>query len=111
VIGKGKTPQNWHSFLRENTNKTELFKFLADKIVKMCSNNKIIVTQEEGVVCNHSISLEGLTHCNHEKADTRIFLNSKHTAADGSKTIMIKASDTYVLVIEVSVLPTNSTLV
>jgi hypothetical protein len=105
VIGKGKTPQNWHSFLRDNTNKTELFNFLADKIVKMYSNNTVIVTQEEGFVCNHSISLEGLTHCNHEKTDTRIFLNSKHTAADGSKTIMIKSSDTYVLVIAVSVLP------
>jgi hypothetical protein len=71
----------------------------------MYSNNTVLLTQEEDVVCNLSISLEGLTHCNHEKADTRIFLNSKHTAADGSKTIMIKASDTYVLVIAVSVLP------
>jgi len=107
VTGKGKTPQNWHSSLIDNTNKTELFNFLADKTVKMCPNNTVIITQEEGVVCNHSISLEGLTHCNHEKADTRIFLNSKHTAADGSKTTMIKASDIYmyVLVIAASVLP------
>jgi len=71
----------------------------------MCPNNTVIVTQEEGVVCNHSISLEGLTHCNHEKADTRIFLHSKHASADGNKTIMIKASETDVLVIAVSVLP------
>jgi hypothetical protein len=53
-------------FLRDNSNKTELYNFLADKIVKMCPNtsNTVIVTQEDGVVCNHSISLEGLTHCN-----------------------------------------------
>jgi hypothetical protein len=71
----------------------------------MCpnTNNSVIVTQEDGVVCNHSISLEGLTHCNHERADTQIFLHSKHTTADGN-TIMNKASDTYVLVISVSVL-------
>ena len=106
MTGKGKTPQNWHSSLKDNTNKTELFNFLADKIARMCPNTTVTVTQEEGVVCNHSISLEGLTHCNHEKADIQIFLNSKHTAADGSKTIiMIKASDTDVLVIVVSVLP------
>jgi len=72
---------------------------------KICLNNTVIVTQEEGVVCNQSISLEGLTHCNHEKADTRIFMYSKHTTADGSKTIMIKVSDTDVLVTAVSVLP------
>ena len=71
----------------------------------MCSNNTVIVTQEEGVVCNQLISLEGLTHCNHEEPDTPIFLHSKHATADGNKTIIIKASDTDVLVIAVSVLP------
>ena len=105
MTDKGKIPQNWRSFLRDNSIKTVLLNFLADKIVKMCPNNTVIVTQEEGVVCNQSISLEGLTHCNHEEADTRIFLHSKHAAANGNKTIMIKASDTYVLVIAVSVLP------
>jgi hypothetical protein len=65
------------------------FNFLADIIVKMCSNNTVIVTQEESVVCNKPISLEGLTHCNHEEADTRIFLHSKHVAADGNNTIII----------------------
>ena len=72
----------------------------------MCPNtsNTVIVTQEDGVVCNHSISLEGLTHCNHERADTHIFLHPKHTAADGNNTIMSKASDTDVLVISVSAL-------
>lgn len=43
---------------------------------KMCLNNTAIVTQEEGVIYKHSISFEGLTHCNHEKADTRICLLS-----------------------------------
>ena len=96
--------------MRVNSNKlkTELYNFLADKIVKMCPNTSntvtVIITQEDGVVCNHSISLEGLTHCNHERADTQIFLHSKHTAADGNNTIMNKASDTDVLVISVSVL-------
>jgi hypothetical protein len=38
------------------------------------------------------------------RADTQIFLHSKHTGADGNNTIMNKASDTNVLVISVSVL-------
>jgi hypothetical protein len=67
----------------------------------MCPNtsNTVIVTQEDGVVCNHSISLEGLTHCNHERADTQIFLYSKHTAANGNITIMNKASNTDVVLL------------
>ena len=43
-IDKGKIPQNWRSFLRDNNNKTDLFNFLADKFVKRCSNNTVIVT-------------------------------------------------------------------
>jgi hypothetical protein len=60
--------ENWNIFLRDNSNKTELYNFLADKIVKMCPNtsNTVIVTQEDGVVYNHAISLEGLTHFNHK---------------------------------------------
>ena len=72
----------------------------------MCYNtsNTVIVTQEYGVVCNYSISLEGLTHCNHERPDTHIFLHSKHTAAHGNNIIMNKASDTDLLVMLVSAL-------
>lgn len=46
-----------------------LINFLADKIVEMCTYNTVMVTQEEGVVSNQSISLEVLTPCNHEEAD------------------------------------------
>jgi hypothetical protein len=50
-----------------------LYNFLADEIVKMCPNtsNTDIVTQEDGVVCNHSISLEGLTHFNRRRRQSR----------------------------------------
>lgn len=55
-----------------------------------------------GVVCNQSICLEELIYCNHEKADTNL---REFNTEDGSKTIMIRNSDTYVIVIVVSVLP------
>ncbi|KAJ8351997.1 hypothetical protein SKAU_G00234730 [Synaphobranchus kaupii] len=47
VTDNGKVPRNWRSFLRENDNKTELFNFLADKIVRMHTPNTVIVTKEE----------------------------------------------------------------
>ena len=103
VTDKGKIPQNWMSFLRDNNNKTELFIFLADKIVEVCKGNTVIVTREESVVCNKPVQLEGLTSCNHEEADTRMFVHARHATAEGNKVIMIKASDTDVLVIAISV--------
>ncbi|KAJ8353458.1 hypothetical protein SKAU_G00210250 [Synaphobranchus kaupii] len=54
VTDNGKVPRNWRSFLRENDNKTELFNFLADKIVRMHTPNTVIVTKEEDTVSNQS---------------------------------------------------------
>ena len=39
VVEKIKLPPNWKSFLRDNNNKSELFGFLADKIVTLCPDN------------------------------------------------------------------------
>ena len=41
--------------------------------------------------------------CNHEEADTRIFVHIKHAVVEGITSVMIKADDTDVLVIAVSV--------
>ena len=46
----------------------------------------------------------------HEEADTRIFVYARHATKNGSKVIVMKASDTDVLVIAVSVLPSLQTI-
>ncbi|KAJ8405154.1 hypothetical protein AAFF_G00321450 [Aldrovandia affinis] len=104
VTGKGKIPSNWRNFLRENDNKAELFNFLADKIARVATPNVIIVTKEEDAVSDRTINLAGVAPCSHEEADTRIFLHARHATEAGSKVIMVKASDTDVVVIAVSVL-------
>ena len=104
VTKEGKIPSNWRNFLRVNDNKVELFNFLADKIAHMSSQNVVIVTKEEDAVSNHTINLAGVAPCSHEESDTRIFVHARHATEAGSKAIMVKASDTDVLVIAVSVL-------
>lgn len=54
VTSKGKIPQNWQNFLRDNDNKTELFNFLAQKIAQMSTPNIVIVTKEDDVASNCS---------------------------------------------------------
>ena len=102
VTETGRIPPNWHSFLRDDDNKTELLSFLADKIVQNCTENTVVVTQKEDVLCNLQFNVEGLMPCNHEEADTRIFL---HAVAGGHKQVIIKANDTDVLVLAVSMFP------
>ena len=64
----------------------------------------VIVTKEEDAVNNHTINLVGVAPCSQEEVDTRIFVHTRHATEAGSKVIMVKASDTEVVVIAVSVL-------
>ena len=80
VTSRCKVPSNWRNFLRYNDNKTDIFNFLADKIEQMPSPNMVIVTKEENVLSNHMISLEDVSPCSHEEADTRIFVHTRHAA-------------------------------
>ena len=101
-----KGPSNWRNFLRDNDNKTDQFNFLADKIEQMPSPNMVIMTKEENALSNHTIILVGMSPCSHEESDTRIFVHATHAAQEGSKFPLVKASDTDVLVIAMSVMPT-----
>ena len=105
VTGKSKTPGNWQSFLRHPSNKTELFHFLADKMCEAETTSTVIVTKGEEVISNTVKSLDAVSPCSHEEADRRIFVHAKDATTNGSKCIIIKANDTDVLVIAISVLP------
>ena len=59
---------------------------------------------EEDAISNSTINLAGVAPCSHEEADTRIFVHARHAAEAGSKVIMVKANDTDILVIAISVL-------
>ncbi|KAJ8340119.1 hypothetical protein SKAU_G00347520 [Synaphobranchus kaupii] len=105
VTNKNKVPSNWRNFLRHNDNKTDLFHFLADKIAHMTVPNMVVVTKGPDVLSTSETSLDSLDKCFHEEADTRIFVHARHATEEGSKTIMIKANDTDILVIALSIFP------
>ena len=63
------------------------------------------MTREEGAVSNLQISLEGMAPCNHEEADSGIFVYARQAVAERYTPLMIKASDTDVLVIAICVFP------
>ena len=62
--------------------------------------------KEGCIICNDKQkSLESVSPCLHEEADTRIFVHARDAAIGGSKALVIKANDTDIVVIAVSVLP------
>lgn len=70
----------------------------------MSAPNVIIVTREDDVASNHAVNVDGLAPCGQEEADTRIFLHAMNAVEEGSKVLMVKANDTDVLVIAISIL-------
>ena len=64
----------------------------------------VIVTKEQDAVSNNTVNMAGWALCSHEETDTSIFVHARHATKAGSKVIMVKASDTDVVVIEVSML-------
>ena len=75
VTGNGKVPPNWKGFLRNEENKTELFLFHADELVKHCNKSQVVVTKGDTVVCNTSCDVDCLDEFNHAEADTRLFVH------------------------------------
>ena len=95
-------PGNWSTFLRCDQNKSELFYQLAEQIAQVTLPGKVIIsTKGEDVVSSSGIDKDGLAPCNHEEADTRVFLHVAHASKTFSK-VSVKVGDTDVVVLAVS---------
>ena len=118
-----KIPSNWMAFLRDSTNKSELFQFLSykisvfdfppNKIVCITSGRwyriiiKLIITNLNNILLQHTGqavitrgSTQCMSNCNHEEADTRIIVHLQDAIANGEAgTALIRTVDTDVVVI------------
>ena len=106
VVGAAAIPGNWQDFLREDTNKTELFKFLSQAIFTWFDQDdkQLVITDGEAVLSKPPLlDLALLAPCSHEEADSRMLLHVSHAANHGHHNILIKTVDTDVVVLAVSV--------
>ena len=80
VLDKSVAPTNWRSFLRLDQNKTELFRYLSTTIIQHGDRGDVImicVYDDTCISSSNELDLSNLTPCNHEDADTRVFLHVK----------------------------------
>lgn len=104
-----KIPKDWQKFMRNPVNKMELFEFLADGIAEKDLAQGITWYSTKGpqVVVNPcgAASLHNLSPCNHEEADTRIFVHLADAVSQGLKRAMIHTCDTDVIVLACAIFP------
>ena len=95
ITAKAIVPPNWQSFLRSNDYKRELFTFLAVHVESTHKEGKLLVSScAEDILCSEPVDEDGLSPCNHEEADTRVFVRVVHAANSGHISAMIRTVDT-----------------
>ena len=97
-------PTTWKVFLRIDENKTELLKFISTRLLPLeAETDTILVYVFDDVSCCNkpTLRMDFLSPSNHEEADTRVFLHSKHISTNESKKITIKTVDTDVLILSI----------
>ena len=103
VSEETKLPRNWSDFLRDSSNKKELFDFLTYKMANFVfpEGKAVYITSEESVltVCSSS----PMPNCNHEEADTSIVVHVPHALQQGLTTVQVRTVDTDVVVVLIGV--------
>ena len=86
-----KIPSSWKDFLRNDSNKDGLSKFLANAIQghQFPSSKTVVSTLKENAVSSPIIDLSQLS-CTHEEADTRLLFHVNHLFDIGFKTFLIQ---------------------
>ena len=94
--GKNKLPGKWADFLRDATNKQEMFGFIFNKVASVhCPENKEMFIKLGSTAIIRG-SNRSMGPCNHEEADTRLIV---HSILNGCYNSLVCTVDTDVVVI------------
>ena len=102
VVAEALIPRNWNDFLRVDSNKTELYKFLSHALFDLFNQEEkqLVITDGESVLSKPPLDdLASLSPCNHEEADSRMLLHVSHAAHCGHHKLLIRTVDTDVVVL------------
>ena len=92
--------KDFQKFMRNDTNKTELFKMIAEAVIQILETlATIVATTGSKIASNSSLEKLNIKPCNHEEADTILFLHVLDGANSGIKKVSTITVDKDVVVI------------
>jgi len=103
-------PNNWKTFVRVNENKTALFNLIAEniEIIEIPTGNLLVAMWSKVIKykgeCSENRFQSSISPCNHEEADTRVFVHVTCLVLCGHKSVMITTVDTDVVIIAISLI-------
>ena len=97
VAGNNKLQGNWEDFLRDPTNKQELFAFLSNKIANMNFPEGKEVITTSGTTAVLLGTSRSMGPCDHEKADTRLLIHLQDAIQNSCTKCVVRTVDTDVV--------------
>ena len=96
---QARVPKNWNAFLRDSTNKDELFNYLSEEVdhVQWDCSREIYITKGSLVIAKGGG--KPMFDCTHEEADTRVIVHLLHALENGQSRVEIRTVDTDVVVL------------
>ena len=92
--------KDFQNFMRNDTNKKELIKIIADVAIQIPETLvTIVATIGSKIASNSSLEKLNIEPCNHEEADTRLLLHVLYGANSGIKKVSIITVDMDIVVI------------
>ena len=87
-------PNNWRAFLRLGENKSELFRYLSNQMATAGLIDQALICAFDDTCFpnNPDIDLTSMVRCNHEEADTRVFLHCFPNNPDIDLTSMVRCN-------------------
>ena len=98
-------PPKWSDFLHVAENKTDLFQFLSEQVIRLVTEEGkcIYSTNGTNVICSLAdADFSNLAPCSHEEADTRLFLHVSDAVRKGCRKVCVRTVDTDVIVIAIA---------
>ena len=95
VEGSTPVPRDWNKFLANSRNNVQLFRYLS-KAVTYDDHVLVNTTDSQSVA-----DFDTIMPCNHQEADSRIFLHLSHAAQQGHSKAFIRTVDSDVVIIAV----------
>jgi hypothetical protein len=97
----GKLPGNWEDYLKNASNKRELFKFLAEQCVSGLQLLQIVTNVEDVITASDPgiSALRGVACGSREEADGRVILHIRDMMKSGFTSILVVSTDTDVVVL------------
>lgn len=109
LTGHIKLPKSWVTFLQNDYNKTSLFKFITNELSNVVFElNKIVVcTNGQSVVYIGKPLVYPISKCDHEEADSRIFVHVLNAIKNDHTRVAIRTVDSDILILAIAVASKN----